>query len=101
MATDEQDGDPRPGGSAPDRPSGGRAARQRRQARWDPVTIGGGLTVDGRVVVSTDMLVEGRVSPGLVIEPHDVGRKAIAQYAADIEAMGSAAIALRGFRRSG
>jgi thiamine-monophosphate kinase len=44
---------------------------------------------DGRVVVSTDMLVEGRHFRFDWSTPHDVGRKAIAQNAADIEAMGA------------
>jgi thiamine-monophosphate kinase len=48
---------------------------------------------DGRVVVSTDMLVEGRHFRFDWSSPHDVGRKAIAQNAADIEAMGAAATA--------
>ncbi|BDX33187.1 thiamine-monophosphate kinase [Mycobacterium antarcticum] len=46
---------------------------------------------DGRVVVSTDMLVEGRHFRLDWSTPHDVGRKAIAQNAADIEAMGAVA----------
>jgi thiamine-monophosphate kinase len=46
------------------------------------------LAADGRVVVSTDMLVEGRHFRLDWSTPHDVGRKAIAQNAADIEAMG-------------
>jgi thiamine-monophosphate kinase len=45
---------------------------------------------DGRTVVSTDMLVEGRHFRLDWSAPHDVGRKAIAQNAADIEAMGAA-----------
>lgn len=45
---------------------------------------------DGRVVVSTDMLVEGRHFRFDWSTPHDVGCKAIAQNAADIEAMGAA-----------
>lgn len=45
---------------------------------------------DGRVVVSTDMLVQGRHFRLDWSTPHDVGRKAIAQNAADIEAMGAA-----------
>ena len=45
---------------------------------------------DGRTVVSTDMLVEGRHFRLDWSSPHDVGRKAIAQNAADIEAMGAA-----------
>jgi thiamine-monophosphate kinase len=44
---------------------------------------------DARVVVSTDMLVEGRHFRLDWSSPHDVGRKAIAQNAADIEAMGA------------
>jgi thiamine-monophosphate kinase len=48
---------------------------------------------DGRTVVSTDMLVEGRHFRLDWSSPHDVGRKAIAQNAADIEAMGATATA--------
>jgi thiamine-monophosphate kinase len=44
---------------------------------------------DGRVVVSTDMLVEGRHFRLDWSTPDEVGRKAIAQNAADIEAMGA------------
>jgi thiamine-monophosphate kinase len=44
-------------------------------------------------VVSTDMLVEGRHFRLDWSTPHDVGRKAIAQNAADIEAMGGQATA--------
>jgi len=44
---------------------------------------------DGRVVVSTDMLVEGRHFRRDWSSPHDIGRKAVAQNAADIEAMGA------------
>ncbi|WP_116376102.1 thiamine-phosphate kinase [Mycobacterium sp. MFM001] len=47
------------------------------------------LADDGRVVVSTDMLVEGRHFRLDWSTPQDVGRKAIAQNAADIEAMGA------------
>ncbi len=46
-------------------------------------------THDGRVVVSTDMLVQDRHFRWDWSTPHDVGRKAIAQNAADIEAMGA------------
>jgi thiamine-monophosphate kinase len=59
------------------------------------VTVGPGddaavvSTSDGRVVVTTDMLVEGRHFRMDWSTPHDVGRKAIAQNAADIESMGA------------
>jgi thiamine-monophosphate kinase len=48
---------------------------------------------DGKAVVSTDMLVEGRHFRLDWSTPHDIGRKAIAQNAADIEAMGARATA--------
>ncbi len=48
---------------------------------------------DGRTVVSTDMLVQDRHFRLDWSTPHDVGRKAIAQNAADIEAMGAQATA--------
>jgi len=48
---------------------------------------------DGNTVVSTDMLVQGRHFRLDWSTPHDVGRKAIAQNAADIEAMGAQATA--------
>jgi thiamine-monophosphate kinase len=51
------------------------------------------IAPDGRTVVSTDMLVEGRHFRLDWSTPHDVGRKAIAQNAADIEAMGAVATA--------
>ncbi len=44
---------------------------------------------DGRAVLSTDMLVQDRHFRLDWSTPHDVGRKAIAQNAADIEAMGA------------
>ena len=44
---------------------------------------------DGRVVVTTDMLVADRHFRTDWSTPHDIGRKAIAQNAADIEAMGA------------
>lgn len=47
------------------------------------------LAGDGRVVVSTDMLVQHRHFRLDWSTPHDVGRKAIAQNAADVEAMGA------------
>jgi thiamine-monophosphate kinase len=51
------------------------------------------LAADGRTVISTDMLVAGRHFRLDWSTPHDVGRKAIAQNAADIEAMGARATA--------
>jgi len=71
--------------------------RGRRQP--DAVALGPGddaavlVAGDGRVVVSTDMLVEGRHFRLDWSTPHDVGRKAVAQNAADIEAMGGRATA--------
>ncbi|WP_072740285.1 thiamine-phosphate kinase [Rhodococcus triatomae] len=44
---------------------------------------------DGRVAVSTDMLVEGRHFRWDWSAPEDVGRKAIAQNAADVAAVGA------------
>lgn len=44
---------------------------------------------DAKTVVSTDMLVEGRHFRLDWSTAHDIGRKAIAQNAADIEAMGA------------
>ena len=44
---------------------------------------------DGRVVVTTDILVAGRHFRPDWSTPHEIGRKAIAQNAADIEAMGA------------
>lgn len=46
-------------------------------------------SADGRSVVTTDMLVEGRHFRLDWSTPRDIGRKAIAQNAADIEAMGA------------
>ncbi|WP_135453592.1 thiamine-phosphate kinase [Mycobacterium sp. DL99] len=60
----------------------------------DSVTLGPGddaavvAVADGRTVVSTDMLVQDRHFRLDWSTPHDIGRKAIAQNAADIEAMG-------------
>ncbi|MCV7054229.1 thiamine-phosphate kinase [Mycolicibacterium gilvum] len=51
------------------------------------------FAADGRTVVCTDMLVEGRHFRLDWSTPHDIGRKAIAQNAADIEAMGARATA--------
>lgn len=45
---------------------------------------------DGRFVVSTDMLVQGRHFRLDWSAPRDIGRKAIAQNAADVYAMGAA-----------
>lgn len=64
----------------------------RRQPSF--VTLGPGddaavvAAADGRTVVCTDMLIENRHFRLDWSSPHDVGRKAIAQNAADIEAMG-------------
>jgi thiamine-monophosphate kinase len=44
---------------------------------------------DGRVVITTDMLVADRHFRLDWSTPHEIGRKAIAQNAADIEAMGA------------
>ncbi|MGB3482196.1 MAG: thiamine-phosphate kinase [Mycobacterium sp.] len=61
----------------------------------DSVLVGPGddgavlVVPDGRLVVSTDMLVQDRHFRFDWSTPHDVGRKAIAQNAADIEAMGA------------
>lgn len=46
-------------------------------------------TPDGRVAITTDMLVAGRHFRLDWSTPHEIGRKAIAQNAADIEAMGA------------
>src|SRR6267142_5898249 len=65
----------------------------------DTVALGPGddaavvVAGNGRTVVSTDMLVAGRHFRLDWSTPHDVGRKAIAQNAADIEAMGAQATA--------
>jgi thiamine-monophosphate kinase len=48
---------------------------------------------DGKTLVSTDMLVEGQHFRLDWSSPLDIGRKAIAQNAADIEAMGARATA--------
>jgi thiamine-monophosphate kinase len=63
----------------------------------DTVALGPGddaavvVAGDGRVVVSTDMLVQDRHFRLDWSTPHDIGRKAIAQNAADIEEMGARA----------
>ncbi|MFL6138043.1 MAG: thiamine-phosphate kinase [Frankiaceae bacterium] len=49
---------------------------------------------DGRVVVTTDVLVEGRHFRQDWSQPYDVGRKAAAQSLADVMAMGARATAL-------
>jgi thiamine-monophosphate kinase len=74
-----------------------RLVRGRRQP--DAVLLGPGddgalvSVADGRTVVSTDVLVQDRHFRLDWSTPHDVGRKAIAQNAADIEAMGARATA--------
>lgn len=71
-----------------------RIVADRRQP--DAVTLGPGddaaviTAADGRIVVSTDMLVQDRHFRLDWSTPHDIGRKAIAQNAADVEAMGAA-----------
>ncbi|CAA0131567.1 Thiamine-monophosphate kinase [Mycolicibacterium vanbaalenii] len=69
----------------------------RRQPPWVSLGPGDDAAVvaapDGRTVVSTDMLVEDRHFRLDWSTPYDVGRKAIAQNAADIEAMGARATA--------
>jgi thiamine-monophosphate kinase len=63
------------------------------------VTLGPGddaavvVAADGRTAVSTDMLVEKRHFRLDWSSPYQIGRKAIAQNAADIEAMGARASA--------
>jgi thiamine-monophosphate kinase len=49
---------------------------------------------DGRVVATTDLLVEGRHFRRDWSEPYDIGRKAAAQNLADVVAMGAAPTAL-------
>lgn len=69
------------------------------RAQADTVVLGPGddaavvTAPDGRTVVSTDMLVQDRHFRLDWSTPHDIGRKAIAQNAADIEAMGGRAAA--------
>ncbi|OBG55556.1 MULTISPECIES: thiamine-phosphate kinase [unclassified Mycobacterium] len=70
-----------------------RLVRGRRQPAAVVVGPGDDAAViqarDGRTAVSTDMLVQDRHFRLDWSSPHDVGRKAIAQNAADIEAMGA------------
>lgn len=74
-----------------------RLVRRRRQLAAVALGPGDDAAVvaasDGRIVVSTDMLVQHRHFRLDWSTPHDVGRKAIAQNAADIEAMGARATA--------
>ncbi|KKC04051.1 thiamine-phosphate kinase, partial [Mycobacterium nebraskense] len=70
-----------------------RLVRGRRQPAAVVVGPGDDAAVvqakDGRIAVSTDMLVQDRHFRLDWSSPHHVGRKAIAQNAADIEAMGA------------
>lgn len=70
-----------------------RLVRGRRQPAAVAVGPGDDAAVvharDGRIAVSTDMLVQDRHFRLGWSTPRDVGRKAIAQNAADIEAMGA------------
>ncbi len=70
-----------------------RLVRGRRQPAAVAVGPGDDAAVvqvkDGRIAVSTDMLVQDRHFRLDWSSPHHVGRKAIAQNAADIEAMGA------------
>ena len=78
------------------RPAGRGPRPAARPSRWAPATTRRWCAAaDGRMVVSTDMLVEGRHFRLDWSTPHDVGRKAIAQNAADIEAMGARADRVR------
>ncbi|GAB7142604.1 thiamine-phosphate kinase [Mycobacterium riyadhense] len=74
-----------------------RLVRGRRQPAAVAIGPGDDAAVvsvsDGRSVVSTDMLVQDRHFRLDWSKPHDVGRKAITQNAADIEAMGARPIA--------
>ena len=67
--------------------------RGRRQSAGVSVGPGDDAAVvdapDGRVAVSTDMLVEGRHFRLDWSSPYEIGRKAVAQNAADIESMGA------------
>ena len=80
----------------------------RGRAQPATVTLGPGddaavvTAADGRTVASTDVLVQDRHFRLDWSTPHDVGRKAIAQNAADMEAMGARATAfLAGFAAPG
>ncbi len=59
-----------------------------------PGDDGAVLTIDGPVVTSVDVLVEGVHFRKDWSEPHDVGRKAVAVNVADIEAMGGRAVGI-------
>ncbi|SQI29469.1 thiamine monophosphate kinase [Rhodococcus coprophilus] len=78
-------------------PAIARAVSGRRQPRTTLVGPGHDSAVvaasDGRIAVSTDMLVEGRHFRFDWSSPHDVGRKAVAQNGADVAAIGARPVA--------
>ncbi|MFD3813073.1 thiamine-phosphate kinase [Rhodococcus sp. NPDC058639] len=78
-------------------PAIARAIAGRRQPRTTLVGPGHDSAVvaatDGRIAVSTDMLVEGRHFRFDWSSPHDVGRKAVAQNGADVAAIGARPVA--------
>ena len=78
-------------------PAIARVIAGRRQPRTTLVGPGHDSAVvaaaDGRIAVSTDMLVEGRHFRFDWSSPHEVGRKAVAQNGADVAAIGARPVA--------